>query len=321
MTGLGTWIHSLAMSFSGSLLNLSLLLFREPLIVDPQTHISAHDRALIHVQFHDMRGPEWNRGPAMYIISPADYNTVEDMDGSRVVGDEVNASQVIPTATAAEKMWAPTITCNFPEKVVLTRAAALAKCSHDHLTACLMRGARNSWIAAFQESSQSLSSFSALLRVRSCFVTDLGCSSTNMDFSIPNAHSNLDQLLTPFERSLQSRFSGPIELRMKLYKNLVLERDTIVSVEAFSIACFTNRPCALIFYFSFFYSMNGIQCDLLSMPFVQSTMNMQCFFTMNSPQKSSPWYGGRVHSNRTLFRSVHQSSSVQYLNCGKMTAL
>lgn len=201
---------------------------REPLIVDPQNHIAAHDRALIHVQFHNMRGPEWNRGPAMYIISPVDYDTVEDMDGSRVVGDEVNANHVIPSATATEKIWAPTTTCNFPEKVVLTRASTLAKCSHDHLTACLVRGnMRNSWIAAFQESSQSLSSFSALLRVRSCFIMDLGCSSTNMDFSIPNAHSKLDQLLIPFERSLQSRFSGPTELRMKLYKNLLLELDTI----------------------------------------------------------------------------------------------
>ncbi len=258
----------------------------------------------------------------MYIISPADYDTVEDMDGSRVVGDEVNANQVILSATATEKLWAPTTTCNFPEKVVLTRAAALAKCSHDHLTACLVRGnMRNSWIAAFQESSKSLSSFSALLRVRSCFVVDLGCSSTNTDFSIPNAHSKLDQLLIPFERSLQCRFSGPTELRMKLYKNLLLELDTIVSVEACSIASIPNRPYALIIDFSFFYSMNGIQCDLLSMPFVQSTMNMQCFFTMSSPQKSSPWYGGRVHSNPTLFLSAHQTFSVQYLNCGKMTAL
>jgi hypothetical protein len=167
----------------------------------------------------------------MYIISPTDYDTVEDMEGSKVVGEEVSAMQTIPSANATEKHWAPSATSNsFPEKVVLTRAAALAKCSHDHLIACIMRGnTGNSWIAAFQESSQSLSSFSALLRVRSCFITDSGCSSTNADSSILCARSKPDQLLVPFERSLRNRFAGPNELRKKLYKNLVLERDTIVS--------------------------------------------------------------------------------------------
>lgn len=156
----------------------------------------------------------------MYIISPADYHAVEDMVVSKVVGD----SQTLP-AYATENIWAPTITSEFPEKVVLCRAAALAKCSHDHLTACIIRGnIGNGWVAAFRESQASLSSFSALLRVEPSFITDPGCSSTVADCTI-----DVEKLLVPFERSLRKRFAGAKELRKKFYKNLVLEKDTLVS--------------------------------------------------------------------------------------------
>ncbi|KAL3811309.1 hypothetical protein ACHAXA_005395 [Cyclostephanos tholiformis] len=193
---------------------------REPLIVDPQDHISYHDRGLIQAQFTTVRGPDFSKGPAMYIISPADYHAVEDMVVSKVVGD----SQTLP-AYATENIWAPTITSEFPEKVVLCRAAALAKCSHDHLTACIIRGnIGNGWVAAFRESQASLSSFSALLRVEPSFITDPGCSSTVADCTI-----DVEKLLVPFERSLRKRFAGAKELRKKFYKNLVLEKDTLVS--------------------------------------------------------------------------------------------
>jgi hypothetical protein len=156
----------------------------------------------------------------MYIISPTDYHSVEDMVGSKVVGD----NQVQPEY-ATENRWAPTITSKFPEKVVLCRVAALAKCSHDHLTACNMRGnIGNGWVAAFRESQASLSSFSALLRVEPSFVTDHGCSSTDADYTI-----DCDEHSVPFERSLQKRYAGAKELRKKFYKNLVLEKDTLVS--------------------------------------------------------------------------------------------
>ncbi len=64
------------------------------------------------------------------------------MVGSKVVRD---AQQAVMPAHATENMWAPTITSKFPEKVVLCQAAALAKCSRDHLTACIMRGKQ--WMA------------------------------------------------------------------------------------------------------------------------------------------------------------------------------
>lgn len=199
---------------------------REPLIVDPQNHITPHDRSLIHDQFTTIRGPEFSKGPAMYIVSPADYDGVEEMTGSKVVGNE-DSAPAIPT-NVDEKIWAPTLTSKLPEKVVLCRAAALAKCSHDHLTACIMRGdIENGWVAAFQESSQSLTSYSALLRVDPSFMIDSGCSSTNADSTID---VEKDKVYGPFEKSLQKRYAGPKELRKKNYKNLVLEKDTLVSL-------------------------------------------------------------------------------------------
>lgn len=202
---------------------------REPLIVDPQSHITSHDRMLINAQFAAVRGPNLNKGPAMYLISPADYDGVEEMAGSKVVGENGSTEQTI-SANADEKIWTPTITSALPKKVVLCRAAALAKCSYDHLISCIRRGnAGDDWVAAFQESSQSLTSYSALLRVDTSFITDSGCSSTSADCSF----SEKDGLCTPFEKSLQKRYAGPKELRKKHFKNLVLEKDTLVSIYPF----------------------------------------------------------------------------------------
>lgn len=193
---------------------------REPLIVDPQNHINADDRGLIRSQFDTARGPNEDLGPAMYLVSPSDYDGIEDgMSGATVVGADTNAKPVAGT----EKVWTPSITASQPEKVVLLRAAALARCSRDHLTTCLVRGGSSrgsAWAAAFHESPASLTSYSALLRVDSSFVIDPGCSSTTADVSMSDS-------VSPFERSIQKLFSGPKALRKKHYKNLVLEKDTL----------------------------------------------------------------------------------------------
>ena len=207
------------------------------MIVDPQNHITAHDRELIIAQFIAARGPDESKGPAMYIISPADYDGVEEMTGSKVVGDGGSAEQV---GSRTDKVWSPTYTSKFPERVVLSRAAALARCSHDHLTSCIMNGSssENSWVAAFQESSASLTSYSVLLRVDNAFVTDAGCCSTNADSVIGDAskQGNNGMTTSPFERSLLKRYSGPKDLRKKMYKNLVLEKGTLVSSFFMAIA-------------------------------------------------------------------------------------
>ncbi|KAL9182688.1 hypothetical protein ACHAXT_013340 [Thalassiosira profunda] len=203
---------------------------RAPLVVDPQNHISSRDRRLIRAQFDAVRGPEFQRGPAMYIISPADYDGVEEMTGS-VVGEGDEMAPPAGPADAVEKAWAPTVTARFPERVVLGRAVALARCSHDHLTKCLQSGkGANGWAAAFQESSSSLTSYSALLRVDSSYIVDSGCSSTNADCAIAAPARPGEKGLpanSPFERSMQMRCAGPKELRQKQYKNLVLAKDTL----------------------------------------------------------------------------------------------
>jgi len=207
---------------------------RVPLIVDPQNHISIYDREVIHAQFNKIRGPERRGGPAMYIISPADYDGVEAMVGSKVVGDnalDTTQNQPVPGA-AAGKIWAPSVTAKFPERVVLSRAVALAKCSRDHLTSCIRSGqiGNNNWVAAFQESSASLTSYSALLRVDPSYIIDSGCSSTNADSTITSTTTTQvgnEKTTSPFEKCLQKRCSGPKELRKKHYKNLALEKDTL----------------------------------------------------------------------------------------------
>ena len=206
---------------------------REPLVVDPQNHISSYDRSFIYSQFETARGPD-GKGPAMWIISPADYDGVEEMVGSKVTGFEDGTSQSL-AEKRTNKIWYPSITATCPERVVLSRASALAKCSHDHLISCMTSGDCSSkWVAAFQESSASLTSYSALLRVDSSFITDTGCSSTDADctlLSTTRTSSQIDHIQSPFERSLQKRFSGPKELRKKHFKNLSLVKDTLVSFD------------------------------------------------------------------------------------------
>ena len=222
----------------------------EPLVVDPQSHISPHDRGVILTQFNSIRGPDLNRGPAMYIISPADYDGVEEMTGSKVIGEEGTAAMADP-AGAEERVWSPSYTSKFPERVVLHRAVALAKCSLDHLTSCVINGSSgSSWVAAFQESSASLTSYSALLRVDSGFVTDNGCSSTNADSLIgtPSKQDSNNEMTTPFERSLLKRYAGPKDLRKKMYKNLVLEKGTLVSFSIF--ACLMTMGFYILFKLS-----------------------------------------------------------------------
>ena len=116
---------------------------REPLIVDPESHITSVDRANILSEFESIRGKHYTRGPAMYIVSPNDRNPEDDS-------------------------WEPTYTQALPERVILSRIQALAKLSHDHLVnKSLTSGLKDdkSWVAVFQESPGSLKSYSALLRI------------------------------------------------------------------------------------------------------------------------------------------------------------
>jgi U3 small nucleolar RNA-associated protein 22 len=178
---------------------------REPLIVDPEGHISMEERARIIVAFETSRGPEYKYGPPMFIISPNDLN--ED-----------------------DNSWKPSFTTHTPERVILARVGALAKRSYGFLMSssiCNLKSTQddNSWAGIFQESLNSLKSYSSLLRVDRELIYDTDCASTGCNLNISEVS---ETIITPFQRSMEKRSFGPKSLRKKLYKNLVSSGNGVI---------------------------------------------------------------------------------------------
>lgn len=178
---------------------------RDPLIVDPEGHIDIDARTNILSTFEYARGPENKSGPPMFIISPNDFN--ED-----------------------DRTWKPSFTVNSPEKVVLARICALAKRSYDFLMSSSFKDSESpqdlhNWVAIFQESSNSLKSYSCLLRVDPELIVDSDSGSTGGDL---NTSFVSDAILTPYQRSLEKRSMGPKQLRKKRYKNLISTKNTLI---------------------------------------------------------------------------------------------
>ena len=178
---------------------------KEPLIVDPENHIGLDERMRIMATFEASRGPENKNGPPMFIISPNDLN-------------EEN------------KSWKPSFTTQHPERVVLSRLSALAKRSYDFLMTSALCGKlkleeeNNCWRSIFQESPNSLKSYSALLRIDSELIYDSNCASTGSEMEIL---SN-EMIVTPYQRSVDKRELGPKTLRRKNYKNLVSSENGVM---------------------------------------------------------------------------------------------
>jgi len=161
---------------------------RNPLIVDPEGHVNSDDRARIISEFEFVRGANFQNGPPMYIVSPSDRG-----------GD----------------LWKPTFTLQNPEKVILSRICALAKRSHQYLMMNIINSEHSNddtiWMGTFKENSNSLKSYSALLRVNPNLIVDGQCSSTR-------ANSITSE--TSYELSVQNRSLGPKDLRKRVFKNL-----------------------------------------------------------------------------------------------------
>ena len=180
---------------------------RNPLIVDPEDHIDLDERMRIISIFEASRGPENKNGPPMFIISPNDYN--ED-----------------------EKSWRPSFTTQNPERVILSRLSALAKRSFEFLLNTALRDdhmsteQNNSWVGVFQESPNSLRSYSALLRIDSELIFDSNCASTGCEME--TSITSDDMIITPFQRSMDKRDLGPKALRRKNYKNLISSENSIL---------------------------------------------------------------------------------------------
>eukprot|EP00551_Chaetoceros_affinis_P004333 CAMPEP_0203667368 /NCGR_PEP_ID=MMETSP0090-20130426/4209_1 /ASSEMBLY_ACC=CAM_ASM_001088 /TAXON_ID=426623 /ORGANISM="Chaetoceros affinis, Strain CCMP159" /LENGTH=1488 /DNA_ID=CAMNT_0050531501 /DNA_START=87 /DNA_END=4553 /DNA_ORIENTATION=+ len=185
---------------------------REPLIVDPEGHIGPDQRSDILSSFERSRGPELKTGPPMFIISPNDLN--EDGDNG----------------SSSSSSCRPSFTVHHPERVVLGRICALARRSYDFLMSSSVRNLKsaqdhNSWRSIFQESSNSLKSYSILLRVDNELIYDTECASTGGDLTLS---TKAEKIATPFQRSLEKRSLGPKSLRRKLYKNLASSDSGVI---------------------------------------------------------------------------------------------
>jgi U3 small nucleolar RNA-associated protein 22 len=174
---------------------------KKPLIVDPQDHLTRSDYDSIFRHFEECRGDDYTKGPPMYIVTPNDRKEIKKS-----------------SANHDGYTYFPTFTVTNPEQVILSRAAALAKRSFFYLLSCMSSGLEPEVGAVFQESPQSLKSFSALLRVDPAILVDLACSSIDGDCSLSTDENG--QVETSFMKSYRRRINGPKALRKNVYKNL-----------------------------------------------------------------------------------------------------
>jgi hypothetical protein len=115
----------------------------------------------------------------MYIDSPNDCRSRSD--------DEEDEPEIGPKAdigSSRSGTWAPTFTQHNPEFVVLSRAAVLAKRSHDFLAEALSSNNAVDWSVVFHETPSSFMSYSTLLQVDSDFIVDKECSSTESQIGV-----------------------------------------------------------------------------------------------------------------------------------------
>ncbi|GKY91460.1 hypothetical protein MPSEU_000118300 [Mayamaea pseudoterrestris] len=173
---------------------------KQAMIVDPQGQFDEDATSEIQHQFEKVRGSDWKHGPPMYIVAPT-YTSVDE-------AADLNSR---PDAL-------PIFTRSAPELVVLLRATALARRTYDFLHNALTKFEANSWCAAFQETTSSFRSYSALLRVDADFCIDPVSSSTGSHIDVEVEKDGL--LSSGFTRSMKLRVKGPKGLQRKAYRNL-----------------------------------------------------------------------------------------------------
>lgn len=192
----------------------------EPFIVNPRGHISDDDMDLINHQFEKARGETRESGPPMYIVAP--YDKVDAEEES----EEQSTSFHNAVNTRKDVSWRPNTIS--PERVILNRAVALARRSHDYMMDHLSSFVENSpsdWSAIFQECPQSFQSFDVLLRVNPDLVVDPEASSTKKDLgptSVETADKTAKLFQSSYTRSMTARHEGPKALRKKIYRNLAV---------------------------------------------------------------------------------------------------
>lgn len=179
------------------------------MIVDPNGDLSVDDRSKIYTQFELVRSTNHN-GPAMYIVSSSEC---------KVEGTE--------NILVDNLLCRPIFTALLPERVVLSRACALAKRSYDFLLDQLAEGNfSHTWVAVFQETQSSLMSYDALFRIDEELIVDSSCSSMTIDLT--TNHDENGELITPYTKSMERRFYGPKALQFKNYRNLESRNENIL---------------------------------------------------------------------------------------------
>lgn len=174
--------------------------FSDPLIVDPRGHIHNDDYDTINAVFDNVRGDK-DDGPAMYIIAPYTKSRFEE---NKVGNDSQLGS------------WQPS--CTSPEWVVLTRAVALARRSHEFLISCLQNFKETDACSIFRESATGFKSYDVLFRVHPDFNFDINSSSTSE--SLGNSENDDGLIESAYTRSMKARYAGPKTLSRKSYRNL-----------------------------------------------------------------------------------------------------
>ena len=197
---------------------------REPMIVDPSSLLNARDRSIIRAQFDQTRGTSYQNGPAMYIVSPCSHAHFED--------DQNNAAESAAASAVTNALpvndsnsWSPIHTASHPERVVLSRAVALADRTYSFLQNAMMNFENATWATIFQESAESFQSYSALLRVDPASAVNTEASSTlgaNRSLEVlDDTNGDTDIVInSTYTRSMQTLVEGPKELRRKVYRNL-----------------------------------------------------------------------------------------------------
>lgn len=273
---------------------------RQPLIVNPQGHISEADREAIISQFDQVRGPNFENGPPMYVISPNDRQSL----GSEPISKPSVQSN---RQAGSDQSWVPTFTKQTPEWVVLTRAAALAARTFDFLQAAIVTGENDKWTAIFHENATSFTAYDVLLRVNPDLVVDVESSSRDADIAVRGDHEGFDE--SSFTRSLLSRYKGPKQLRRKTYRNLQGLKDDVVHgwrpVDELVTVLREKLTMAVIFY-------NELSPDVIAILWRPSCFSHHSFSVMLSenvrPVDRDEWQGDSFVSTniRDILREISQ---------------
>ena len=259
-------------------LTYSSLFRSEPLVVDPRDHITDNDHDDIVSQFEKARGPN-DAGPPMYIIAP--YNR-QDQDDDETTqhgkADKSNESSV----------WIPSV--ESPEWVIVKRAAALARRSHDFLMGCMRTFDEDKWSTAFHETASSFQSYSILLRIDPDFVIDSPSSSTSGELGVtPDKEGALQSAYT---HSMIARFAGPKPLRRKVYRNLQGSESEAVLLHWDPIQTLVKAMTEKFGRFAaFFY--NDLSPEVVALRWRPETFALLPFSAMTSeyvrPAEESNW--------------------------------